>query len=1315
MLVGLWLATPLWAQVSFEYDLPGNLDSQSNLVTIPAPQFQQAAPFYVIANPNGLVSVSAPITGVGPFSFQWLLNGTAIAGATNASFVLTDTTTPNLGAYQLVARNASGAATSAVVTVSFDTDHSGLPDAWQIEYFGQLGVDPNADPDGDGVSNYEEYLDGTNPTNANSVDPRLYLNSTIGGTAGVTPLLPKYQHDESVQLTAVAIPGYSFIGWSGSITNTNTTVNLVMNMSKTVTADFGLPLGVVLDATNLVWTTGGNSGWFGETNISFDGVSAAQSGLVLVGQQTWLQTTVANAKAVEVAFQWTVSSEQGANFLNFNVNGTSVNSISGGQGLIIWQHQVCLLGPGANVLNWVYAQSVADNDYGWIDLDTGWLDEVHVIPLVLTPGSTDVIAWGNDTNGEVDVPPGLNDVVSLAAGQYHSMALKSNGTIVAWGYNGDGETNVPPAATDVAAISSGWYHNLAVTHDGTVVAWGNNAFGQATVPSGLNSVVAVAGGGQHSLALKSNGAVAAWGLDASGQTDIPSGLSNVVAIAAGGLHSLALTTDGAVVAWGNDSYLQTNVPPGLANVTAIAAGDYFSLALTSGGAVVGWGDNSYNQLAIPLGLSNVVGIAAGAYYSLALLSDGSLVSWGDDTFGQADVPVAPPGVGGFVAIAGGGYHALALLNDGAPVIASQVFNQTVYSGVTAAFNAGTAGAPLSYQWRFNGTNISGATSALLSLPNAQSINVGSYSVVISNSLGSITSANATLAVIHSGPIITAQPASVALSPGDNTTFSIAAVGSLPLIYRWQFGNTNIPGATSTNLNFLGVTASQAGTYDVVVTNLYGSVTSSLATLTVAESASGVVFSNLHSFGTIMDNNGDVVDGSIPDSALMLDTDGNLYGTASEGGEYGVGTVFRVTTAGTLTNLYSFGEFQDTNGVALDGSNPYGALMQDVNGGLYGTTFDGGSNDLGTVFRITPGGALTTLYSFGQFQDTNGNVLDGEGPRAALVSGPNNSLYLFGTTSGGGSQSAGTAYRVTTNGALTNLHSFGTIQDVYGDFLDGANPYAPLLVGPDGNLFGTTTSAGSNFGTVFRMTTNGALTTLYSFGTIQDTNGNALDGSTPQAPLIIASDGNFYSTTSVGGTNTNGFGTVFRLTTNGTLTTLYSFGAIQDTNGQALDGANPDGGLVQGSNGELYGTTSQGGKDNNGTVFQITTNGTLLTLYRFTGFNDGANPEAGLVLLGNTLYGTASFGGSAGSGTVFSITLASAGPPPAPPGLAILRSGTNLTLMWPTDAVGFTLQSTTNIALPGLWTPVSPAPVIVSGQYTVTTAPSNHQMFYRLAQ
>ena len=521
---------------------------------------------------------------------------------------------------------------------------------------------------------------------------------------------------------------------------------------------------------------------------------------------------------------------------------------------------------------------------------------------------------------------------------------------------------------------------------------------------------------------------------------------------------------------------------------------------------------------------------------------------------------------------------------------------------------------------------------------------------------------------------------------------------------------------SSNLVILAVTTGQQGSYDVVVTNAYGAVTSSVAVLTVAQTVSGVVFSNLHSFGTATNSMGVIVDGIVPEAALMLDTDGNLYGTTASGGFYGFGTVFGVTTAGAFSNLYSFGQNLQTNGNALDGSGPTCALVQDANGSLYGTTYEGGANDIGTVFKLTTNGNLTSLYSFGTTQDTNGNFLDGENPSAGLTLGPDGSPFLFGTAYGGGSQDAGTMFRVTASGSLVSLHSFGSIQDSYGDYLDGANPSASLVVGSDGNLYGTTSYGGTNdYGNVFRITTNGSITILYSFGAIIDKTGNPADGSSPLAPLIEGADRNFYGTTYSGGTNGNGFGTVFRITTNGNLTTLYSFGAIQDTNGQALDGANPQGGLVQSGDGELYGTTSAGGKNNSGTVFQISTNGTLLTLYRFSGGNDGSEPEAGLVLLGNTLYGTTASGGSQYLGVVFSLTLASSGAPPAPPPLSILRSGSNVILMWPGDASGFTLESTTNLSKLGLWAEASGTPAVMNGQFVVTNAITNIQTFYRLAQ
>ncbi len=243
-----------------------------------------------------------------------------------------------------------------------------------------------------------------------------------------------------------------------------------------------------------------------------------------------------------------------------------------------------------------------------------------------------VVAWGDDTYGQTDVPAGLAGVVALAGGAYHSLALKSDGTVVAWGDDTYGQTDVPAGLAGVVALAGGAYHSLALKSDGTVVAWGSDTYGQTSVPTGLSNVVAVAAGGFHSLALKSDGTVVAWGDDYQGQTDAPAGLTGVVALAGGAFHSLALKSDGTVVAWGSDQYGQTNVPAGLTGVVAISAGFAHSLALKSDGTVVGWGDDTYGQTNVPATLYGASAIAAGGYHNLALSTADSLGGQGS-TFG----------------------------------------------------------------------------------------------------------------------------------------------------------------------------------------------------------------------------------------------------------------------------------------------------------------------------------------------------------------------------------------------------------------------------------------------------------------------------------------------------------------------------------------------------------------------------------------------------------------------------------------------------------------------------------------------------------
>jgi uncharacterized repeat protein (TIGR03803 family) len=387
------------------------------------------------------------------------------------------------------------------------------------------------------------------------------------------------------------------------------------------------------------------------------------------------------------------------------------------------------------------------------------------------------------------------------------------------------------------------------------------------------------------------------------------------------------------------------------------------------------------------------------------------------------------------------------------------------------------------------------------------------------------------------------------------------------------------------------------------------------------------FTTLHSF-----DNGD---GGNPVASLVQATNGALYGTASSGGANGAGTVFKISTAGKLTTLHNF--CSQSN--CTDGYGPVAPLIQATNEVLYGTASSGGANGAGTVFQITAAGKLTTLYSF----CSQSNCTDGEAPLAPLVQASNGDLY--GTTSGGGANGAGTVFQITTAGKLTTLYNFCSQSDC----ADGSYPAAALIQASDGNFYGTTYFGGVNYcsgdqeltdncGTVFRITPAGKLTTLYSF--------SYPDGTYPAAALVQAANGDLYGTTSSYGAGLGG-GTVFQITTSGALTTIYNFCQYFT----CPTGLVPLGALIQASNGGLYGTASGGGTNEVGTVFQIAEAGALTTLYSFCSqpnCADGFGPAAALVQATNgTFYGTAEYGGTSDAcgtprypyscGTVFSLS------------------------------------------------------------------------------
>ncbi len=552
------------------------------------------------------------------------------------------------------------------------------------------------------------------------------------------------------------------------------------------------------------------------------------------------------------------------------------------------------------------------------------------------------------------------------------------------------------------------------------------------------------------------------------------------------------------------------------------------------------------------------------------------------------------------------------LSIGGPLqITGQPADQSAYVGGAALFTVATSGAgPIFYQWQQDGTNladgagISGSSTATLRITNVAFNDSAVYSVVVSNTVTSIVSDDAVLQVIFSPANITTQPVGQTVVAGTTATFSVTATGDAPLTYQWQENGTNltdggnISGSATSTLTLANVALTDSGNYSVIVGNPSFSASSHKAQLVVVPaSPPSVLATNLFQFS-------DGSDGAFAYAGLIQAKDGNLYGTAEGGGINFQGSIFKLPLSGSAATIYSFP-------LGTSGAKPFGRLAQGVDGNYYGTTSAGGTNSAGTLFRMASNNAVTFLYSF-----TTG--VDGAAPMAGLVQAADGNFY--GTASAGGAHLAGSLFKITPSGVFTPLYSFtggadgavpvdGLIQGrdgkLYGttlegginnygtvfsvttngllttlatfDLFNGAFPQAGLIQAVDGNFYGTTIEGGeSGDGTVFSLTTNGLLTTLFAF--------DFTNGSGPAAEVIQGTDGNLYGTTSDGGIG--GQGSVFKLTTNGILTTLLWFDGV--------NGANPNGALVQATNGIFYGTTPVGGTaykpagaTGNGTLFRVT--------------------------------------------------------------------------------------------------------------------------------
>lgn len=452
-------------------------------------------------------------------------------------------------------------------------------------------------------------------------------------------------------------------------------------------------------------------------------------------------------------------------------------------------------------------------------------------------------------------------------------------------------------------------------------------------------------------------------------------------------------------------------------------------------------------------------------------------------------------------------------------------------------------------------------------------------------------------------------------------------------------------------------------------------------LTVGSVRGGIMFTTLVSFtGT----NG-LCPGASPYCGLTPGADGNFYGTTANGGSNRLGTIYRVTTGGAFTSIFSF------NGT--NGANPYAALTVGGDGNFYGTTYAGGVSNCGTIFSITTNGAFTNLFSF---RGTN-NPYPGTSPGAALTQASDGSFY--GTADYGGLTNAsyggfgyGEVFQFMTNGTVTVPAVFGNT--------NGAYPSGGLILGRDGDFYGTTAYGGNGitgsfpgYGTIFKMSPGGTLTNLYLFT-------GSGDGGFIYTGLIQGSDGYLYGGAFNGGST--GYGTLFKVSTNGSFVPLHTFSASES--------GSPYGGMTEGSDGNFYGTV-YGYDAGYGAIFSVTPDGVFTNLFSFNN-SDGSYPE-GVLIQGadGNFYGTTSQGGANGLGTIFQLSV------PLPPVIKTpTRTNGTVTLVWSAVAgQTYQVQYADDLTLND-WSDLTNSVVATNGLMTATDSngiASSAQRFYRI--
>ena len=784
----------------------GSVTSGVAFLTVLYPPFIWVQPLnkYITSGSNATFTVG--VDGTAPLSFQWQYNSTNLLGRTNAFLTISGVTTNNVGEYRVIITNLYGSVTSAVATLN-------------------VGLAP---------------LVTQQPTNQAILSGSGAAFSVAAG--GTSPLAYQWL------FKGAALPNQTNVTLllgSVSLTNAGNYQVIVTNVYGRATS--GVAVLTVLSPPFF-------------TSQPID-KNVAAGGTALYG--------VTAGGTSPLSFQWQFNAVDLAN-----------------------QTNALLALHNANTNNAGAYQVVVTNTYG------SATSAVAMLTVSVSPQWT---LWGMGANGSGQLGDGTtsnrlsptaitNGILAASTGSGYTLLVRNDSTLWAVGANnygqlGDGTTSnrFSPVlvTTGVTAVVAGYTHSLFVKADGTLWGMGYNRYGQlgdgttnnrATPALIATGVVAVAAGEFHSLYVRTDGTLWAMGLNIVGQLGDGSKTNKlspvliadgVVAAAAGYFQSLFLKNDGTLMGMG---YVGFNgfggVTPVLIadQVAAVVAGQDHSLFVRMDGTLWAIGDNSDGQLGngdifgtgrnSPERITNgVVSVAAGANHSMFVKNDGTLWAMGNNSSGQlgdgtTTLRRSPVRItGGVIAMAMGGENSHSLLISGLPIITSQPTNKSVVIGKDTTFSATAVGEPsLSYQWLFNGTNLLNQTNATCTLAAVATNNAGNYQMVVTNPYGSVTSSVATLTVLVP-PFVTAQPVGQAVPLGSNATFSVTAGGTPPLTYAWQFNGTNLLNQTNASLTIDNVNPNKAGSYRAIITNFYGSVTSSVATLMVVVPPVPIIVTN----------------------------------------------------------------------------------------------------------------------------------------------------------------------------------------------------------------------------------------------------------------------------------------------------------------------------------------------------------------------------------------------------------------------------------------------------------------------------------------